>query len=70
MNLREVSMKEIEQVFQKGTNFKLKSTDEFDKAIKHIYNLINDSYFLHKNKSYGSSIFFLYLLSRKLLKLT
>ncbi|MCD9265416.1 AbiV family abortive infection protein [Citrobacter braakii] len=58
MNLREVSMKEIEQVFQKGTNFKLKSTDEFDKAIKHIYNLINDSYFLHKNKSYGSSIFF------------
>lgn len=52
-----VSMNKIRQVLFGESNFKINSTEEFNKSIQHIVNLLKDAYLLYNNKSYGTSAF-------------
>ncbi|EPR3147294.1 AbiV family abortive infection protein [Campylobacter jejuni] len=47
----------IDKVLSTGSSFTIKTTEEFNKSINHILQLIKDSYFLYKVGSYGTSTF-------------
>ncbi|MBO0488184.1 AbiV family abortive infection protein [Vagococcus fluvialis] len=49
--------KNVKKVFEKKTKFNINNTDDFDKAIRHIITLLDDSFTLLKQNSYGSSVF-------------
>lgn len=47
----------VEKVLKNSTRFNIDKTDDFDKAIDHIITLLDDSFTLLKQKSYGSCVF-------------
>lgn len=55
--MKDNSFDEINKVLSTSSNFTLRTTEEFNKCINHILQLIKDSYFLYKEGSYGTSTF-------------
>jgi len=51
------SFNKVAEILQQGSNFQIKSAEDLNKGIKHILQLIGDSYILYKNGSYASSVF-------------
>lgn len=47
----------IEEILETGSKFKVKGSENLNRCIFHIYDLIRDSYTLYKNKSYSTSLF-------------
>lgn len=52
-----VSLLEIKKVLSKGSNFKIRTKDDFNKSLQHIMQLISDAYMLYINKSFSTSLF-------------
>ena len=51
------SLDTLDQTMQKTSRFKIINSDNLNKAIYHITNLINDTSYLYKNESYATSAF-------------
>ena len=51
------SLDTLDQTMQKTSRFKIINSDNLNKAIYHITNLINDASYLYKNESYATSAF-------------
>ncbi|MCV3418374.1 AbiV family abortive infection protein [Campylobacter lari] len=55
--MKDNNFDEINKVLSAGSSFTIKTTEEFNKCINHILQLIKDSCFLYKVGSYGTSTF-------------
>lgn len=51
------SFQEIEKALAKESDFSIKTTEQFNKCIDHIFRLISDSYTLYSGNSFSSSLF-------------
>lgn len=57
-NSRDTKIQEnVKNIFNNSTKFYIDKTDDFNKAIDHIINLLDDSFTLLNKKSYGSCVF-------------
>lgn len=53
----ENSINNVEKVLTKGSEFKVKTKNEFNKSIDHIIQLISDAYTLYDKGSFSTSVF-------------
>ena len=54
---KNISMQKIQDVLEDESNFSVKTKEQLNKCIDHIYQLIKDAYMLYLNRSYSSSVF-------------
>ncbi|MBK1467734.1 AbiV family abortive infection protein [Parvimonas parva] len=54
---KKTSIEKVKAIVEGNSNFFIDTTEELNKCIKHISNLISDSYILYKNNSFTSSAF-------------
>ena len=51
------SILKVAKVLNSESNFFIKTADDLNIGIDHLFRLINDSYILYQNKSFASSVF-------------
>lgn len=61
----EKSINEVEKVMSQMSGFTINSTEEFDRSIDHVIQLIMDTYTLYKMKSFQHRYFYQLLLLKK-----
>lgn len=54
---KKTSIEKVKELVEGNSNFFIDTTEELNKCIKHISNLISDAYILYKNNSFTSSAF-------------
>ena len=51
------SINKVTEILRQGSDFQIKSIDDLNRGIKHILQLVGDSYILYVNGSFASSLF-------------
>lgn len=54
---KDKSIEEVEKVLKGESNFFIETTEQFNKCIDHIYNLITDAYALYNKGAFPTSLF-------------